>query len=112
MTVKVGEIETPEFQGTHLWNRLGWAKENLEMVRSEYCIVWEDPNEPDEPTKVTHPDPNWMACALQEWDLTPVTSYWELEKRREHAWFCQTHKRARTITQHETNRCDDRRTSY
>ena len=59
--VKVGEIETPEFQGTHLWNRLGWGKkENLEMVRSEYCVVWEDPNEPDEPRKVTHPDPNWM----------------------------------------------------
>ena len=60
MTVKVGEIETPEFQGTHLWNRLGWAKENLEMVRSEYCVVWEDPQAPDEPAKITHPDPNWM----------------------------------------------------
>ena len=45
MTVKVGEIETPEFQGTHLWNRLGWAKENLDKVRSEYCVVWEDPQE-------------------------------------------------------------------
>ena len=80
MTVKVGEIETPEFQGTHLWNRLGWAKENLEMVRSEYCIVWEDPNEPDEPVKVTSPDPNWMACALQGGILPPVSSYWELKK--------------------------------
>ena len=27
--VNIGEIETPEFQGTHLWNRLGWAKDNL-----------------------------------------------------------------------------------
>ena len=53
MTVKVGEIETPEFQGTHLWNRLCWAKENLEMVRSEYCVVWEDPQEPDEPANHT-----------------------------------------------------------
>ena len=51
MTVKVGEIETPEFQGTHLWNRLGWAKENLEMVRGEYCVVWEDPNKPEEPAR-------------------------------------------------------------
>ena len=38
MTVKVGGIETPEFQGTHLWNRLGWAKENLEMVRSDIVL--------------------------------------------------------------------------
>ena len=80
MTVKVGEIETPEFQGTHLWNRLGWAKENLEMVRSEYCVVWEDPQAPDEPAKVTHPDPNWLACALQGGILPPVSSYWELAK--------------------------------
>ena len=45
---------TPEFQGTHLWDRLGWAKENLEPVQTEYCIVWEDPETPDEPAKVTH----------------------------------------------------------
>ena len=38
MTVKVGEIETPEFQGTHLWNRLGWAKENLEMVQTQIIL--------------------------------------------------------------------------
>ena len=80
MTVKVGEIETPEFQGTHLWNRLGWAKENLEMVRGEYCVVWEDPHEPDEPAKVMHPDPEWMTCALQGGILPPVSSYWELKK--------------------------------
>ena len=30
MKVKSGEIKTPEFQGTHLWNRLCWAKDNLE----------------------------------------------------------------------------------
>ena len=32
--VNIGEIETPEYQGTLLWIRLGWAKDNLEMVRS------------------------------------------------------------------------------
>ena len=73
-------IKTPEFQGTHLWNRLGWAKENLEPYRTEYCVVWEDPETPDEPAKVTHPDPNWMACALQGGILPPVESYWELKK--------------------------------
>jgi hypothetical protein len=71
-------IQTPEFQGTHLWNRLGWAKENLEMYRSEYCVVYEDSI--DECAKVLHPDPNWMACALQGGILPPVSSYWELKK--------------------------------
>jgi hypothetical protein len=73
-------IQTPEFQGTHLWDRLCWAKEKLEPVRSEYCVVWEDPEEPDAPAKVTHPDPNWLACALQGGILPPVEAYWELAK--------------------------------
>ena len=63
---------TPKFQGTHLWDRLGWAKQNLEPYRSEFCIVWEDPDNLDEPAKVTHPDPNWMACALNGGILPPV----------------------------------------
>ena len=42
-------IETPDFQGTHLWNRLHWAKENLEGVQTDYRVVWEDPKEPDAP---------------------------------------------------------------
>ncbi len=71
---------TPEFQGTHLWDRLGWAKQNLEPYRSEYCVVWEDPDNLDEPAKVTHPDPNWMACALNGGILPPVWVYWELKK--------------------------------
>ena len=50
-------IETPEFQGTHLWDRLCWAKEKLEPHRTEYCVVWEDPETPDAPAKITHPDP-------------------------------------------------------
>ena len=40
----VGEIETPEFQGTHLWERLCWAKENLERFETDYRVVYEDPN--------------------------------------------------------------------
>jgi hypothetical protein len=66
-----------------LWNRLGWAKENLEPIQTEYCVVWEDPEEPDEPAKVTHPDPNWMACARHGGILPPVESYWELKKDEE-----------------------------
>ena len=73
-------IETPEFQGTHLWNRLHWAKDNLDGVQSDYRVVWEDPEGPDAPAKVTVPDPNWMACALQGGILPPVWVYWELAK--------------------------------
>ena len=73
-------ITTPEFQGTHLWDRLCWAKENLEPYRSEYCVVWEDQNEPDAPAKVTHPDQNWLACALKGGILPDVRVYWELAK--------------------------------
>ena len=78
-------ITTPKFQGTHLWDRLCWAKEKLEPHRTEYCVVWEDPETPDEPAKVTHPDPNWMACALQGGILPPVEVYWELKKDEDKA---------------------------
>ena len=54
---------TPEFQGTHLWDRLCWAKENLEGVQSDYRVVYED--SVDECAKILVPDPNWMACAYR-----------------------------------------------
>ena len=34
--------KTPQFQGTHLWDRLCWAKENLDGVQSDYRVVYED----------------------------------------------------------------------
>ena len=71
-------ITTPEFQGTHLWDRLCWAKENLEGHQSDYRVVYEDSL--DECAKILVPDPNWMACALQGGILPPVEVYWELAK--------------------------------
>ena len=68
-------MKTPEFQGTHLWDRLSWAKENLKPFQTQYCVVYED--SPDEPAKILHADPNWMACALQGGILPPVSSYWD-----------------------------------
>ena len=68
--------ETPQFQGTHLFDRLCWAKENLEPHQSDYRVVYED--NLDEPAKVLVPDPNWMACALQGGILPPVEVYWLL----------------------------------
>jgi len=71
-------MQTPEFQGTHLFDRLCWAKENLDGVQSDYRVVYED--NIDECAKILVPDPNWMACALQGGILPPVQVYWELAK--------------------------------
>ena len=73
-------MKTPEFQGKHLWERLHWAKDNLEKVQSDIRVVYEDPEDMDSPAKVLVPDPNWMACALQGGILPPVEVYWELAK--------------------------------
>ena len=70
--------QTPSFQGTHLFDRLCWAKENLEPHQSDYRVVYED--SVDECAKILVPDPNWMACALQGGILPPVWVYHELAK--------------------------------
>ena len=70
--------QTPSFQGTHLFDRLCWAKENLDGVQSDYRVVYED--SVDECAKILVPDPNWMACALQGGILPPVWVYHELAK--------------------------------
>jgi len=71
-------MQTPDFTGTHLFDRLCWAKERLEPVQSEYRAVYED--SVDECAKILIPDPNWMACALQGGVLPPVWVYHELAK--------------------------------
>ena len=62
-------IQTPEFKGTHLWDRLMWAKQNLEPYNTEYRIVWEDPSEPEECAKVTSPVQSGWAVRTR-WYLT------------------------------------------
>ena len=71
-------MQTPQFKGTHLFDRLCWAKENLDGVQSDYRVVYED--SVDECAKILVPDPNWMACALQGGILPPVEVYHELAK--------------------------------
>ena len=63
-------MQTPNFHGVHYWNRLQWAKDNLEPFRTEYCVIYED--DMDEPAKVMHPDPNWMAAALNGGIVPPI----------------------------------------
>ena len=59
-----------------LFDRLCWAKENLEPYQSDYRVVFEV--DVDEPAKVLVPDPNWMACAMNGGILPPVWVYHEL----------------------------------
>lgn len=68
--------QTPEFKGTHLFDRLCWAKENLEPVQSDYRVVYED--EVDGCAKILVPDPNFCAAFLAGGILPPVWVYWEL----------------------------------
>ena len=69
---------SPQPEGTYLWERLCWAKENLEAVQSEYRVVYEDSL--DECVKILVPDPNWMAAAMHGGILPPVWVYHELAK--------------------------------
>lgn len=71
-------MQTPDFTGTHLFDRLCWGKEHLEPVHSDYRAVYED--SVDECAKILIADPNWMACALAGNILPPVWVYHELAK--------------------------------
>ena len=65
-------MKTPEFQGTHLWERLHWAKENLDKVQSDIRVVYEDPEYMYNRAMILVSDCNWMACALMGVILPPV----------------------------------------
>lgn len=57
-------IETP------LFTRICWAQKNLDPVEPKYAIVWQ--NEIDEPLKIEHPGPRWLAQALAGGILPPI----------------------------------------
>lgn len=61
-----------------LYNRIEWAKRTFEPFHSDYIVVWEDPNNPDDSVHIMSPDPNWMACAIFGGILPPVERYHEL----------------------------------
>ena len=70
-------MQTLEFQAhTYLIAYVG-QKKTLSHI-SLSIVVYED--SVDECAKVLVPDPNWMACALQDSILPPVWVYWELAK--------------------------------
>jgi hypothetical protein len=61
-----------------LFDRLCWAKDNLEPYQSDYRVVFE--TNVDAPASVLVPDPNWMACAMSGGILPPVWVYHELAR--------------------------------
>tara|TARA_R100001086_G_scaffold67879_2_gene31932 strand:- start:550 stop:1026 length:477 start_codon:yes stop_codon:yes gene_type:complete len=62
---------------THLWERLAEAKKELKPVQSKYRVMFEDPNDLNNPVAVLVPDPNWMAAALKGGILPPIEAYLE-----------------------------------
>lgn len=62
-----------------LIDRVAWAHGELPKVQPKYCIVWEDPDTPDEPLHVTTPAPEWLAMAMYGGLLPPVEVYHEIE---------------------------------
>ena len=80
-----------------LFERLCWAKENLEPHQSDYRVVFE--HNVDEPASVLVPDPNWMACAMNGGILPPVWVYHELARDEAMAGF---KKHTRGYLLHET----------
>ena len=57
----------------NLWDRLSKAKKKLDPVEPEYAIVFEADDSPT--CNILHPDPNWMACALEGGILPPISAY-------------------------------------
>ncbi len=59
-----------------LWRReLVLRERGLNPLQPTYCIVWEDPENLDDPLKVTTPGPVWLAMALHGDVLPPVSVY-------------------------------------
>ena len=71
-------METPQFQGTHLFDRLADAKQRLEAHQTKYAVVYEDVDM--DCCSVMHPDPNAMAALMAGNVFPPVWVYWELAK--------------------------------
>lgn len=69
-----------EYKNYPLWQReILFTKINKELPEPKYAIVWEDPDNLEEPAKVTVPSPTWLAMAMHGNILPPVEVYHELE---------------------------------
>ena len=69
----------------HFFDRISKAKSVLDPVQPQYCIVWEDPTDLDQPVRVTSPAPEWLAMAMAGDYLPPIEAYLR-DKAIENAW--------------------------
>lgn len=51
---------------------------------TDYRVIYDDPDYPDEPTAVLAPSENWMKIAM-EGDLPPVSVFWKLQDAEQKA---------------------------
>jgi hypothetical protein len=50
------------WEGTKLIDRIDWARENLEPIHTEYCVVYDDLN--NDCASIMYPDPHCMAMLV------------------------------------------------
>lgn len=60
---------------THLFDRLLEAKATAPQFQTQYAVIFEDPNDLDGTAKIMHPDPNFMAAAMNGGVLPPIEAY-------------------------------------
>ena len=51
---------------------------------TDYRVIYDDPDHPDEPTAVLAPSENWMKAAM-DGNLPPISVYWRLQDAEEKA---------------------------
>ena len=90
-------MQTPDFKGTRLWDRLCWARQNLDPYQTEYVVVYEDVEM--DTCSIMHPDPNAMSALIAGGIFPPVWVYHELAKDEAQPDF---NKHTRGYLLHET----------
>jgi hypothetical protein len=93
-------MNTPNFQGVHMYDRLVWARENLTPYQTDYIIVYE--NDIDEPCRVLHPSPAFMACAMNGGILPTLETYRNVRAGKVKGNELHTSKPSEAMTEEET----------
>ena len=77
---QINYSQFPLWQRELIFNYLYTHFTDINFEHSQYAIIWEDPDDPEAPAKVTHPSPTWLAMAMHGDILPPVEVYWQLAK--------------------------------
>jgi len=55
-----------------------FRQQHKDLPQPNYAILWEDPDDPEAPAKITVPAPTWLAMAMHGGILPPVEVYHSL----------------------------------